>query len=613
MTVRELLSSLKKPLAAGLLLLLIGSASYRLTYLVALDREVAALAVAASHRLDAAASELSAPLARFEFLPALLETTPPIMQLLAKPRDPALRDIANQTLTRINAVAGANMVFVLDPSGLALAAADWSHPDTPVGHLYAYRPYVRDALASGRGRFFGIGATSNKAGYYLSYALQNGANTIGVATVKIDLDPVERTWASQAGDVLVTDEHGVVILSSQSDWKFHASRPISADEQAAIASERPYPPVRQTLPWLDPNTPLTSGMHVWIAEREHLLTSRALPLLGWQLHALDDLAAAHTQANNAAMVVSLATAVALLLGMAAWQSRRAALAKLAAQAQLQAAHDSLEQRVRERTAQLVDLNASLQAEIATRTAVENHLHETQEELIQAAKMAVLGELSVGLAHELNQPLAAMRTLSDNALVLMDQQRLPETRGNIARLAQLVQRLGETTRRLKTFAHKHGETRGPVPVLAAVSNAGALLGERMKRQRVRFEVTVEPENLCVLADLALLEQVLVNLFANAIDAMADSSNKLLQVQAQAQGQRVIIEVSDNGSGIAPAMFATLFEAFSTSKPRGAGLGLGLMISQRIVREFGGQIQARNKPTQGAVFTIELPLFHPSDTP
>lgn len=599
------------PLAAGCTLLALAAGAAWFTYLVSLNTAMRDLQDAAVRRLDSVAAALDSALARFDYLPALLETTPAVMELLARPGDPTLRDRANRTLVRINAIAGADMLFVLDAGGDAQAAADWDQPVTTVGHNYSYRPYMKGALASGRGRFFGVGATSRIPGYFLSYALRSGERTLGVATVKVNLDAAERVWATLPGAMLVTDERSVVILGSRPEWKFQALRPLSPAERAVVAEEKPYDPDPGVLPWAG-GGPLHTGQHVVVDGAVHLVTTRALPAQRWQMQALDPLAPAFSRAQTQALMAALAAAVAGLLAMAAWQSRRNAMQKLATQAALQAAHDTLETRVAERTRQLSDANASLAAEVETRKAVEQSLHATQAELVHAAKMAVLGQLSAGLAHELNQPLAALRTLSDNAVVLMDKQRLPETRGNLERISLLVGRLGELTRRLKTFAHKPGDELVPTPLGTAVANAQGLLADRLRRLDVAFEMQIRPEGLCVLADPGLVEQVLVNLMVNALDAMATmdpaTTPRRLRVVAGVQGDRVQLRVQDNGPGIAPEMRAHLFEPFATSKPAGAGLGLGLMISRRIVRSFGGELgvcDAAEPGSSGACFCIDLP--------
>lgn len=346
------------------------------------------------------------------------------------------------------------------------------------------------------------------------------------------------------------------------------------------------------------------------------MTQRDLDAPRWRVQLLDSLAPLQQRARVQALVAALAAAVTVLLAMAAWQSRRAALDKLASRAALQAAHDSLETRVAERTLELSRANASLAAEVETRKAVEQDLRDTQQELVHAAKLAVLGQVSAGLAHELNQPLAALRTLSDNAIVLMDKQRLADTRGNLERISQTVGRLGELTRRLKTFAHKPGTQPVPTPVRAAVLNAQALLAERLRRSGVTLTVDIEPETLAAQAEPSQLEQVLVNLLANAVDALAgdtrrDAPPRQAWLRGWAGAGRVWLELRDNGPGIAPTMRERLFEPFWTSKPAGAGLGLGLMISRRIVRGFGGELTASEAPGGGCCFLVELPAAAAGD--
>ena len=589
--------------AAGVLVTL--SAAW-LAHGIALDRGMQALHEASQRRLETVAAELGGLVSRFEYLPALLETTPAVMNLLAAPANPALREQANLTLNRMNAMAGADMVFVLEPGGTALAAADWDQPATPVGHNYAYRPYMTQALQQGRGRFFGIGATSARAGYFLSYALRGAdQRTLGVATVKVNLEPALRHWAGSPGELLVADDRGVVLMATQRAWSFRALQPLSAAQREAVQREKAYDPDPPLLRWVALAPGPGQSWRVEVEGSEHLVTTRDLPAQRWQMRALDPLAPVRAAARNAAWMAALAAAVACLLATAGWLSRRAAMHKLAAQAALKEANDQLEARVTERTCQLSEANATLAGEVEQRKAAEGSLRETQQELVHAAKLAVLGQVSAGMAHELNQPLAALRTLSDNAIVLIDKQRLPETRDNLGRISQMVGRLGELTRRLKSFAHKPSDHAVPTPLAGAVNNAHALLAERMRRHGIAFEAHLPAVSPWVLADPTLLEQVLVNLLANAVDATAQAPARHIRLQAWRDGERVLLTVGDSGAGIAPEIAAQLFEPFATSKPAGSGLGLGLMISRRIVAAFGGTLTAEPPGAGGATFRIDLP--------
>jgi len=550
-----------------------GWAAHRLAW----QRGLHEMALEAGHRLDMSAAAVDAQLARFDYLPSLLESTPAVLRLLEAPAEPALREEVNRLLKALNATAGADMLYVLDRSGLTLAAADWDQQGTPLGMNLGFRPYVREALAQGRGRFYGVGVTSGRAGYYLSYALKREGRTLGLATAKVSLAANEQAWAQLPGQLLLLDERGVVILSSVPAWQYRPVQPLSSQARAEIAQSRPYG--RSTLQPLDwhVQSALAPGRELLQLDG-HRYLANSHPLHGgrWRLVALDELAPLQAQAWQQALLGGLAVLAGLLL-LGVWALRRRVLKqRLKAAAALQAAHDQLEAMVVARTAEL---------------------RAAQAELVHNSKMAALGQMSAGMMHELNQPLAAMRTLSDNACVLLDQARLPEVRGNLQRLTHLVDRLAKLTAQLKLFAYKPGRAVAVAAVRLApvVAHAQLVLSPRLRELGVEIEVLIEPAALAVRADEARLEQVLVNLMGNGIDAMA-----------RIDGEQACIEVQDTGPGIPADILPRLFEPFTTSKPAGSGLGLGLMISAHIAREYGGQLHGENGPGGGARFVLMLPL-------
>ena len=567
---------------------------------------LASLQEQAQHRLDLVTTGLDAQLARFDYLPSLLETTPQVLQLLRAPQDEALRHDVNATLRGINATAGADMLYVIGRDGLVLAAGDAGQPGSPLGLDLSFRPYVRDALAQQRGRFFGVGISSGRPGYYLSFALapQQAFEApppapLGVATVKVSLEATEQAWRKLPGQVLALDERGVVILGTREDWKY---RPRQALPEAAIKETtvaRPYggAPLKP-LNWRE-GDPLADGSRLLSLEGARFLASeRTLQRAPWRLVVLDELAPLQADARRMAVTGALAGLLLPLLAFAWLQRRRALQQQRASRAALQMAYDSLEARVVERTAEL---------------------RAAQNELVHAGKMALLGRMSAGMVHELNQPLAAMRTLADNACVLLQHGRTADVEGNLQRIAKLVDRLGALTHRLKSFAHKSQQPPAPVALQPVVANAQFLLSRRLREAGVEFEVDIAPVKLQVLADEARLEQVLVNLMANAVDAMAAHAGapgepapaRRLTVRARPEGDSARLEVEDSGPGIREDILPRLFEPFVTSKPAGQGLGLGLMISAHIAREFGGTLTAENRAQGGARFVFTLPLA-PSET-
>ncbi|SIQ38018.1 ATP-binding protein [Pseudacidovorax sp. RU35E] len=565
--------------------------AYALALRIGLDR----LGEAADHRLDMEVSRIEAELARFDYLPALLETSPQVQQLLASPFDPALRAQASHYLHALNAIAGAETLYVLEPGGVAAAASDDGQLGTPAGQNLSYRPYLREALAGGRGRFYGIGVTSRVPGYYLAYALPRGGPVRGVATVKIDLRPAALAWRQLPGEMLLLDEHQVAILASREDWKYRPIAPLPDAERAEAATSRRYGDAPLTpLSWrMAGDGPLEPGpvREVRLDGRSYAATVHRLDAGRWRLVLLSDQGPVRAVAAAAAAGAALAAA-ALLLGLLVLrQRRRLVRQQLASRAALQAANDSLERRVQERTAEL---------------------RATQAELVHAGQLAVLGQMSAGMVHELNQPLAALHTLSDNAVLLLERGRSDDARANLTRIAQLVHRLGRLTAQLKVFAHKRTEP--PVPVLLerALREAALLHAPRLRELGVDLGTEALPTDLAVMAEETRLVQVLANLVGNAADALADvpvGTRWIAVASALDSAGTCRITVANSGPPIPPEAQARLFEPFFTTKPAGRGLGLGLMMSAHIIQAFGGSLRLA-RPDEapegaGAAFVIELP--------
>ena len=566
-------------------LALVAAAAY-VGYQVARQTGLSHLREAAAHRLDMLASGLDADLTRFDYLPALLEMTPVVPALLDAPSDARLRDTVNRYLTGVNATAGAEMLYVLDPAGTSLAASDWDQPGTTVGENLSFRPYVIDALKLGRGRFYGVGITSRKPGYYLSYALRRGESTRGMVAVKINIEEAERAWRQLPGNVLLIDERGVVILSTRADLKFRPLAPLDASQQAEVLRTRPYGQADLTpLRWTVMEPVATDAQVIALDGLANLASARTLNRAPWRLVALDELAPVWVASRYAAITASLAMAVLILVAVTLWQRRRAIRHKLASQAALQAAHDSLESTVVARTAQL---------------------RAAQNELVHAGKMAALGQMSAGMVHELNQPLTALRTLSDSAGILLDQNRRDDVHGNLRRITCMVDRLARLTSQLKTFAHKSELPCVPVPLARSIADAQVIVGAALKERDISVEVDIQPATLGVMADEAALGSLLINLMSNAIDSMRGSPQRILRVHCRALDASAVLSFTDTGPGIRGDILPRLFEPFVTSKPAGAGLGLGLVISAHLVRGFGGTLRASNQEQGGACFIVQLPL-------
>ena len=264
----------------------------------------------------------------------------------------------------------------------------------------------------------------------------------------------------------------------------------------------------------------------------------------------------------------------------------------------------LEHRVDERTADLALVNRQLETEVAERRATEKQLRQTQADLIQAGKLAALGQMSAALSHEFNQPLTAVKTYADNAAILIERNRVEEARDNVSRISTLADRMASISKHLRNFARKPNEKLGAVPLADVVKDTLEIVAWRLKAANATVQVDLGPTPPVVRAGSIRLQQVLVNLISNAADAVEGLADREISVSARRKAGKVTISVRDHGPGIPAAIAERIFDPFFTTKGVGKGLGLGLSISYNIIKDFGGSLAVSNNPEGGAVFTIEL---------
>jgi len=335
-----------------------------------------------------------------------------------------------------------------------------------------------------------------------------------------------------------------------------------------------------------------------------LLVNRPVSGTNWNLVTLSNIKSAQIAGGNAALGVALGMALITVLSLYLMQRRRIIVQALATKERLRQLNDELERKVARRTEALSRANKNLRVEVTERRHAEAVLKSTLQELVQAGKMAALGQMSTSITHELNQPLAALRTLSDNALIFMQRGEPSQAQDNLRVICDLTERMGKITSQLKRFARKSPSYLEQVTVGSAISNALFLLDARLRRDGVQLHREEPEEAVHAIAEPNRLEQVLVNLIGNALDAMADATRRVLTIVVKVDAEQVAIHVCDSGAGLSEAAREHLFEPFFTTKDAGEGLGLGLTISFSIVREFGGTLQALDPAEGGAEFVIRL---------
>ena len=587
---------------AGLLCLLIASFGHRYAAAFYLDQ-----AAARGHNtLGLAVTALRGQLARYEKLPELIADDPDVKQLVADPRDRAKVDEINGFLKQVNGLLESSDIYVMLPDGDTLAASNFDQKPTFVGENFSYRPYFYDALDGGKGRFFALGTTSLKRGYYFGAPIHTGSGIGGVVVFKVDIDAIESSWRGGDYEIIVTDPEGIIFMTGRQDWLFSAIQPLTGERLARTAATRRY--ANAELKELRAIRTETAGGHDLMAidtgagRREYLVLTEVMPEADWTVKVLLDTASARAQALTVTAALMLLVGLGAT-GVAAWLQRRARLAeRLQGQREAQ---ETLERRVEERTADLAAVNRRLEEEVSERRATERALRKTQSDLVQAGKLAALGQMSAALSHEFNQPLAAVRTYADNAVLLLERGRAGEARDAVGRISSLTERMAAISRHLRNFARKPNQRLRPVALDEVVRDTLEIVAWRLEAADAHLDVDIGPGPLMVQAGSVRLQQVLVNVISNAADAVEGLPDRRIDLTARRTPQgRVAITVRDRGPGVAAAIAGRIFDPFFSTKGVGKGLGLGLSISYNIVRDFGGELAVERHPEKGTLVTILL---------
>lgn len=547
--------------------------------------------------LDLYVATLLGTLRRYEDLPPILGELPLLHATLQHAGDKATQSAANARLSEIRQRTGADVIYLMRPDGVTQAASNWDQPDSFIGRNFAFRPYFKDAVRGRTARFFGLGTTSNRRGYYFASDVREGDVLLGVMVVKLDLEHMEQLWGNTPEQLLVTDSDGVVILSSNDSWRFRASRPLSPAQQRRIAQNIPYPV-------LDPK-PLHIREHEWIS------LSRELPETGWTVSIYSPRSQVDRPVRSV-LLIGGATLLALLLLLALLGiSRRHYLERIALEAQ---AKRQLEIRVLERTQELEDANARLQQEVRDREQAQRELMRAQDEVVQAGKLTALGTMSASISHELNQPLGAIRSYADNARVLLDHQRLDDARGNLEQISSLTARMASIIAHLKAYAR--GARRAPenVALQPALNDALALVAGRRQAMNVELQRDLPDAPLWVQAGETRLRQILANLLSNALDALSEKAPpRRIWLTAEQTTAGIVLSLRDNGPGFSAEALAHAREPFFTTKTSAKGLGLGLAICDTLLRALGGRLELGNHPEGGALVQLHLLPGIPGVTP
>ncbi|AWD20920.1 sensor histidine kinase [Fuscovulum blasticum] len=511
-----------------------------------------------------------------------LQRTSVVPLLLA--RDPALIEAlkagdfskTSGKLISLQSEIGVAAIRLMDVNGRVVGATNRNL----LGTSHRNDSFFVDAQRAKETTLF-TAARRDTGGFDFSYsrAVVADGRVLGVIVVSVDLMKYERAWAGLQDAVLVTDSEGTVILATEPAWRGKSLAEALAARDAPSALERAF---QATADWAQ------APPDAYVRGEAVMRTDARVPFRGWRIYTFTAYDSVREKVNGilALEIMGFAIVMALtfyLLSRRAW-SRSISLQR-----------ESAELRI---------LNARLQREIAEREKVQKDLEVAEQTLAQSSKLAALGEMSAAVSHELNQPLAAMKTYLAGARLLLLRRRPDEALSSFQRIDDLIERMGAITRQLKSYARKGGEAFEPVDLRACISSALSMMEPQLKARVVKITRALPRHPVMVMADRIRLEQVIINLLRNALDATKGVKAPQIDLLL-AEGETATLSVRDNGHGIDE--LDNLFEPFYTTKKPGEGVGLGLAISSGIVSDLGGRLTARNSETGGAVFEMQLPIL------
>lgn len=527
-------------------------------------------------RLALYTGQLLSELQRTSVVPLLLARDPELISALQSNRFAT----TSQRLISAQTDIGASAIQLLDMGGRVVAATD----RTKLGQSMRDNEGFLQAQRSSVTIFSTVMQQAGDYEFAFSRPVYADSRMVGIIMVEVQLGQFEKAWAGESDAVAIVDSEGKIILATEPRWRGLTMEQALAVRSAPNAIQRA---IQATTGWAN-RTPDAYVQGVGVMRSE-----MRIPFRGWRLLTFTTYDSIRDRVN--AVLALEIMGFALLLAAIFYSLSRRARVETA--------------NVRRESAELRLLNARLQREIAEREKAQKDLAVAEQTLAQSSKLAALGEMSASVSHELNQPLAAMKTYLAGARLLLQRKRPEEAMSSFQRIDDLIERMGAITRQLKSYARKGGEAFEPIDVRTCVSGALSMMEPTLRTRSVKITRTLPRLPVMIMADRIRLEQVIINLLRNALDATKDAPAPQIDLLLTS-GEMAVLSVRDNGHGIVD--LDNLFEPFYTTKKPGDGVGLGLAISSGIVNDLGGRLRARNASADGttgsgAVFEVELPLL------
>lgn len=543
---------------------------------------------------------------RFQVMSPILASNDQFKDLLLSPAPKSVEETNRQLSAFSDILNLSSDIYILNVQGRTLASSNWNTETSFIGRNFSFRPYYQQAMTGSSGFYFALGLATKVRGVYFSNPIKINDIVIGVMVLKINVSHLEELWkvpeSSETFEFVVTDRDSIIFLSSQADWRYKSVEEISDKRLVSIDDARRYPGVTikpmGILPINRPSGLSNDVQSIKLNETDYFKISQNMPELGWTLSIFTN-----TQSVEYDQMSSMLTGlffIASIIGI--WlflQERQARLDHL------ESSRRELESRVIQRTQDLEVTNSRLVEEIEERNRAEYQLKAAQDGLIQAAKLATLGQMSAGINHELNQPLTAIKAFSSNAAKFLERGKLETVDQNLQEIRQQCDRMGKIISQFKLFSRKSDSKLVAIDFQQIITGAYYIIQPMLDNYPGQLLRRGIKEPVWVAGDMVRLEQVMVNLLSNAIQATVDAHSPEVEICFVVDGSFVELQVKDNGTGLVNTN--EIFEPFFTTKAVSEGLGLGLSISRQIIEAMNGTLEARDAKDSGAIFVIRLPLL------
>jgi two-component system, NtrC family, C4-dicarboxylate transport sensor histidine kinase DctB len=559
----------------------------------------------AIRELDSEAAQLAAELHgylnQFDGIAPAVANLRTLRQVLAAPTPDGI-DILNRFLTQTSISLGSETIYVLNRHGIAIGSSNHASDISFVGHDFSFRPYFQQAILGEPGNYYAKGVVSTTRGYFFSAPVINDGQIVGVAVVKISLEELFTRLRSEGHQFLLMGYDAVVFAASEPEWELRSLRHLTDSQILSLRQSRRYGNASLTSLYRGDENDLLNTRSLILttsAVRYSFLVGKALvPEAGWQLYTLMPSSEILRRTLQFSAYYSLIFGLLVVLLMY-WRKRQEV------QRHVRTMNAELERRVTGLTSELTASNAELQELVAHYQRTQNELESTQDQLIQTAKLALLGELSAGINHELNQPLLALKTYAENSIKLAERGRYETVKSNLGEILQITDTMHAIVSRFKVFARRAPPEPRKVEVGEVIDASLVIMKPLLNKVGIRIEVPKPRSAAVIFCEPVQIQQVLVNLVTNASEAMDNHVEEpgLIRIEVQETADRVEIRVSDNGPGIAADLQNRIFEPFFTTKSK--GLGIGLALSRRILEALSGSLSAEAGVDGGSVFIVSLP--------